>query len=48
MFVFLREILNQYDEHIISCNYLKLEMEKGYKTPFRRSGHKKPSIKKIL
>ena len=39
MVVFLRKILNQYDEHIISCNYLKMENKKGYKTPFRWSGH---------
>ena len=36
---FLGEILHQLVEHTMTCNYLKLEIKKGYKTPFRRSGH---------
>jgi len=26
--------------HTMNCNQLKLEFKKGYKTPFRKSGHK--------
>ena len=39
MVLFLEVILHQYAEHTISYDLLKLEIKKGYKTPFRRSSH---------